>query len=65
MTAPLYERYRPTTLDDVLGQPKACRVLQRFADNAGGRASVSGSRRAHSLDRPADTGPRLPDDRIG
>jgi DNA polymerase-3 subunit gamma/tau len=35
---PLYEKYRPKTLDDVLGQTKAVKVIKRLIQNgAGGR----------------------------
>ena len=35
----LYEQYRPRTLDEVVGQPKAVAVVRRLIDNgAGGRA---------------------------
>lgn len=30
---PLYERYRPRTLDDVVGQPAAVKKLRRFVDS--------------------------------
>lgn len=30
---PLYERYRPCTLDEVIGQPAAVRKLRRFVDS--------------------------------
>ena len=34
----LYERYRPKTLDDVIGQPKAVQIIKRLIQNgAGGR----------------------------
>ena len=34
----LYEKYRPKTLDDVIGQPKAIQIIKRLIQNgAGGR----------------------------
>ena len=41
----LYEKYRPKTLDDVLGQTKAVKVIKRLIQNgAGGRCFwISGS----------------------
>jgi DNA polymerase III gamma/tau subunit len=44
----LYERYRPSTLSEVVGQDKACRTIERMIQNgAGGRAfwlsGISGS----------------------
>ena len=38
-SAPLYERYRPALLADVIGQSKACKMLKRMiAAGVGGRA---------------------------
>ena len=35
----LYEKYRPKTIDDVVGQPKACEQVRRMiAQGVGGRA---------------------------
>jgi hypothetical protein len=39
MSAPLYERCRPRTLEDVIGQPKAVAACRRIiADGVGGKA---------------------------
>ena len=38
MSEPLYEKYRPTTLDDVVGQPAAVKKLRRFVE----RGDVAG-----------------------
>ena len=39
MSAPLYEQHRPRALADVIGQPKACKILGGMIDRGvGGRA---------------------------
>ncbi len=42
-----HEQYRPTRLDDVLGQPKAVRLAQSFvSEGVGGRAYWLSSKKA-------------------
>ena len=42
MTAPLYERYRPTSLDQVIGQPKAVKRIQTVGNPGGKSYWISG-----------------------
>ena len=43
MSAPLYERYRPTSLADVIGQPKAVKRIQTVGNPGGKSYWISGA----------------------